>query len=90
MNDDQTNLVQTIKKICMDVLYSSKPCDVLTGKVVSTSPLKIKVSQKMLVTEEFLLRTETFSNCGFKEGDEVVLIRKQRGQLFLIVDKVVR
>lgn len=50
-----TNMIQLIKQIAAEAVAAGKPCDIVTGTVVSVKPLKIKVSQKLAPSEEFLL-----------------------------------
>lgn len=84
-----SNLVQLLKQISKEEREASKPCDVITGTVSSVVPLKISVSQKIYLSEEFLLKTSYFAQLEIKKGDNVVMIRKQGGQQFLLIDKVV-
>lgn len=49
-----SNLVQLIKKIAIDAVKASKPCDYQIGTVVSEKPLKIKMSQSLILEEEFI------------------------------------
>ena len=49
-----SNLVQLIKRIAVEAVQASKPCDYTIGTVTSTSPLKIKVSQTLELEEDFL------------------------------------
>lgn len=48
-------MIQLIKQIAAEAVAAGKPCDIVTGTVVSVKPLKIKVSQKLAPSEEFLL-----------------------------------
>ena len=48
------NLVQLIKKISMDAVNAGKPCDYRTGVVTRVDPLHIKVSNSLVLEEEFL------------------------------------
>lgn len=49
-----SNLVQLIKEIAMGAVKASKPCDYQIGTVVSEKPLKIKMSQSLILEEEFI------------------------------------
>lgn len=49
-----SNLVQLIKRIAVEAVLASKPCDYTIGTVTSASPLKIKVSQTLELEEDFL------------------------------------
>lgn len=84
-----SNLVQLLKQISKEERQASKPCNVVIGTVFSVSPLKISISQKMYLTKDFLIKTSHFAQLEIKKGDTVVLIRKQGGQEFLLIDKVV-
>lgn len=49
------NLVELIKKIALDVINESKPMGIFYGTVESISPLKIRIDQKRVFTENFLI-----------------------------------
>lgn len=51
------NLVELIKIAALDAVNESKPVNLLFGKVISISPLKINVEQKLTLTEEQLILT---------------------------------
>lgn len=84
-----SNLIQLLKQISKEEREASKPCDVITGTVNSVEPLKIQISQKMMLTEDFLIKTSFFNSLSISTGDDVVMIREQGGQNFLVLDKVV-
>lgn len=42
-----SGIIPTIKQAALDAVESTKPVNVLFGKVISASPLKIQVSQKL-------------------------------------------
>ena len=48
------NLVQLIKRIAVDAVSAGKPCDYRTGIVTQVDPLHIKVSNSLVLEEEFL------------------------------------
>lgn len=52
---DSNDFVKVIKKIAVDAINASKPTDVVFGKVISETPLKIKVDQKLILTERQLV-----------------------------------
>ncbi|MGN1013843.1 MAG: DUF2577 domain-containing protein [Butyricicoccus sp.] len=82
MND---SFLVLIKKIALDAVRASKPCDWMTGTVKSLSPLVVSVGQKMELEEEFLSVTRT-AHYSMKVGSGVLLLRKSGGQRFVIVD----
>ncbi|WFD12203.1 DUF2577 domain-containing protein [Tepidibacter hydrothermalis] len=59
---DFNNLLITIRKIALEAVNASKPTAVVYGKVISTSPLKIQVEQKMTLTAAQLVLTRNVTN----------------------------
>lgn len=132
---DGNDLLEIIKKAAVEAVDAKKPTGLLFGKVISDSPLKVLVEQKMILTMEQLVlcrnvtdfktkisfdnpnvkQTFTIWNVpetiessqskisfkstiqhditiynSLKTGDEVLLLRQQGGQKFIIVDRVVK
>ena len=126
---DANGLVEAMKRAARDERESSKPVNVYFGEVVSKSPLKINVEQKMVLGESQLILTRNVTDymttvtvqwnteigvlssdgkttapphhlhgvVGTKNflmhnalevGDEVILIRQQEGQKFIVVDRI--
>lgn len=126
---DANGLVEAMKRAARDERESSKPVNVYFGEVVSKSPLKINVEQKMVLGESQLILTRNVTDymttvtvqwnteigvlssdgkttappphlhgiVGVKNflmhnalevGDEVILIRQQEGQKFIVVDRI--
>lgn len=52
------DLPAVIKKLATDAVEGSKPAAVQIGTVLSPSPLKIQIDQKLILTEEFFLLTK--------------------------------
>ena len=50
-----TELTNMMKRAAVDAVVAAKPCNLYLGTVVSTSPLSVKVSQKLTLTERFLI-----------------------------------
>lgn len=141
---DAIELVEALKRAAIEAVESLKPVNVYFGKVVSASPLKLNVEQKMTLGEKQLILSrnvtdfkvfvsadwETDSSLGthyhtvngtdaggdtvdlttgeknlshthkitgkkkvtvhngLVVGDEVILIRQQEGQKFIVVDRI--
>lgn len=83
------NLNQLIKQLAMEAFRASKPCDVVRGKVAKAEPLKIMISEKVTLDSDFFSLTKTAKEAGLQKGDEVVMIRSNGGQKYLVIDKVV-
>lgn len=85
-----SNLVQLIKRIALEAVEAAKPCDYRIGTVISTDPVKIKVSQKVELEEEFLHFVQGTPPELLLVGDRVFMMRKAGGQEYTIIDKVVK
>lgn len=81
--NNNASLIQIIKQIARDERVASHPCDIMTGRVLSADPLEISISQKITLTKDFLLITQTASDAELAEGDTVAMIRASGGQKFL-------
>lgn len=115
---DTKDLLNSMKKAGMQAVEASKPVNILFGKVISVSPLKINVEQKMTLGKAQLILTRNVTDYSLKAninfntetsnshthkitgtknitiknslvvGDEVVLLRMQGGQKYIVVDRV--
>lgn len=52
---DTSTLMRLIKKAAVEAVDAAKPTAIVFGDVISSSPLKIKVEQKMTLTDEQLI-----------------------------------
>lgn len=57
-----SNINEIIKMVALDAMESSRPVNVAFGKVVSISPLKIQVDQKLTLDESFLVLTRNVTD----------------------------
>ena len=55
---DFNGLVQVIKKVAVEAVEAGKPTGISYGEVISTTPLQIKMEQKMILTATQLLLTK--------------------------------
>ena len=88
MLPDATRLVKLIKQTALEAMKAEKPVNVCFGKVTSVSPLKILVEQKLTLSKAQLVQSKTVADYGLAVGDEVILIRQQGGQKYVITDKI--
>lgn len=56
------DLLKMIKKTAVDAVNASKPANMVFGKVISTSPLKIKIDQKLILTSAQLVLSKSVTN----------------------------
>lgn len=111
---DYNGLLKVIKQAGIEAGAASGPVNVCFGKVLSASPLKVLVEQKMTLGAAQLVLTQNVTDheiyvteedtknaqgspeekrkmtiCNsLSAGDEVVLLRQQGGQKYIIIDRV--
>ena len=56
------DLLKMIKKTAVEAVNASKPANMVFGKVISTSPLKIKIDQKLILTSAQLVLSKSVTN----------------------------
>lgn len=123
-----TDLLITLKRAALDAVEASQPVNIVYGKVISSSPLKINVEQKLTLSSAQLILTRNVTdfetdmtvnhltenrsggggdasfashNHEYKGrktflihnslivGDEVLMMRMQGGQKYIVIDRVV-
>lgn len=129
-----SDFLDAVKNIAVNAVETSKPTAILYGCVINVNPLEIRVDQKLILTEKFLVLSRnvtdfqtkiSFDNpdikqvyttwdmeekiespkakIDFKEkikhditiynalkvGENVILMRCQGGQRFIVIDRVV-
>lgn len=70
----------------LNAVEQSKPVEITFGTVTKKNPLSIRLGQKLVLSEDFFVFTNTAHS--FEEGEKLVLLRFQGGQKYLILDKV--
>lgn len=124
---DARGIIKKIHKAAVEAVESTKPVNVCFGEVVSVSPLKINVEQKMILGKKQLILTRNVTDfstmvtvdwstenksggtgegsfashshkiTGKKKitvhndlavGDDVILVRQQGGQKFIVLDRI--
>lgn len=129
---DANGLVDTLKRSAVEAVEAGKPVNVYFGEVVSASPLKINVEQKMILGEKQLILSRNVTNFktkitagniqnyyytgdinsgtapvspphihavgtieitvhnGLAVGDKVIILRQQKGQKFIVMDRMIK
>lgn len=95
-----------IKNIAVNAMNAENPASLVFGSVESTAPLKIRINQKLLLTEEFLFLSDNVRNHTgramidgsqksitylnqLQEGEQVLMIRLNGGQLYYVAERAV-
>lgn len=81
------DMFNAMKQIAENVFTAMRPADWCYGKVISLSPFQVQIDQKLPLKKEFLAVRTGVSASSFKVGDRLILLRKQGGQEYLILDK---
>lgn len=124
-------LVDTLKRTALEAVEASRPVNIVFGEVISASPLKINVEQKMILGSKQLVLSRNVTehkvritggniqnyyyvgtppnastvpvepshkhavgtieitvHNGLVVGDKVILARQQKGQKFIVLDRV--
>lgn len=53
-----TGLIEIIKRASMDAMENAQMCDLRYGKVISTSPLKVQVTNQFIIPQSLLVVPE--------------------------------
>ena len=78
-------LVELIKQISQGVLEGSKPMMVCFGTVVSLSPLQVRLSQKLVLGEDFFIIPQGMA--PFEMGETLILLQDHGGQQYLMMGR---
>ena len=81
------DLFNAMKQIAKDVFDTLQPADWCYGKVISLDPFQVQIDQTLPLKKEFLAVRTGVSASSCKVGDKLILLRKQGGQEYLILDK---
>lgn len=80
------SLLRLIKKTALEAVENSKPVSVIYGTVECLDPLEVRINQKLLLSAEHFVATETLSS--IKVGDKLALLRLQGGQKYIVLDVI--
>ena len=81
------NLMESMRQIAANERQAALPTTICFGKVIALSPFRVQIDQKLPLKKEFLAVRTGVSASSFKVGDRLILLRKQGGQEYLILDK---
>lgn len=96
------DLVEAVKQAALEAVESKDPMSFRFGNVVKASPLEVWIDQKLTIPESALILTGMVSKItceakkigritldnSLKVGDQVILIRVDGGQKYIVLDKV--
>lgn len=92
-------LVELIQEIASSVFEAKKPCMIVYGTVETVEPLTIRLSDNLVIGEEFLMNINGVISAdvdetvliigGYEVGDKLYLLRNKGGQAYFVLGKVV-
>lgn len=89
------NIEWLINRINAQGGVDSDYADIMFGKVISVNPLKVKISNELVLDRNFLALTQTAVNAKLRNNDGVLIIRGHGNhnslvgaQQFVIIDKI--
>ena len=82
-----SDILEIVKRAALDSVEQNAPAAVMAGKVVSSDPFQIQVEQKLILAKEHLIKLESAGTLS--KGMQVLLLRKQGGQKYIILGEVV-
>lgn len=85
---DYSTFLKTIKQAAVEAVNAQNPVQICFGTVTKTDPLTVAVDQKISLTEEFLILTKTVTEDALAADDEVILLRAQGGQKYVVIDRI--
>ena len=78
--------VGLVKQAAVEAVQAEKPLELRFGSVLSSSPLTVRVEEKILLTSAFLIVPERLTD--LLPGGRVALLRMQGGGGYLLLDRL--
>lgn len=84
------SLSHLIKQAAMEALEESSPVALMYGTVTRISPLEINIEQRFTIPAEAIFLTSAVINDPLRIGEKVLVLRKQGGQKYVVMDRLVK
>lgn len=65
-----SGLIKVIKTAALEAVENAQMCDLRYGKVVSTNPLKIQITNQLILPESVLVVPKSLTNYSLEITDE--------------------
>lgn len=79
---------EIIKSSILHTMQSLKFVETYIGEVIEEEPIKIKIDDKIFITEDEIIRTSKFSGI-IKKGTKLFIISETGGQKFFLIDTII-
>ena len=85
-----TGLIDIIKNVAVNAVEQTKPVQIRFGTVSKINPVEVLVDSNLTLKESSGQLTLTRSVYNqLQLGDKVVMLRKEGGQTFVVLDRLV-
>ncbi len=94
---DMNDLVKAIKKAAQEAVQASRPAGICYGTVESISPISIRLDQKLILPAKQILVPQPLTERipdenillnRLSAGDQVILLRDQGGQTYVLLGRI--
>lgn len=81
------DLINIAVRAALAAVEDSKPVAIMYGVVEKTTPLSVQIEQRLTLGMSFLTLTENMRQ-KLEVGDKLLLLRKQGGQEYIVLDRM--
>ncbi|MDE6357638.1 MAG: DUF2577 domain-containing protein [Eubacteriales bacterium] len=81
------NFSEIIKTAVLQVINNIRFTEVFIGQVIDEENLKIKLDEKIILTENEIVRTGSFTGI-LNLGARILLLREQGGQRYYLINTI--
>lgn len=94
------DLLSLVKQAAVEAVKASNPVALMTGTVTNHNPLEVRVDQRFTLPADFLILPHSMMHKeiavdgvkyviteGVQTGDNVLLLRVQGGQKYILLDR---
>ena len=81
------NFSEIIKKSVLQVINTIRFTEICIGDVIEEDPLKIKIEEKLFLSDNEIIKTSSFSGL-IKKGTRLLFIREGGGQRYFLIDTI--
>ena len=86
-----SEMANLIKSLASNQIQSEQPTMLVFGTAVTgheEGKITVRISQKMVLTEDFLIFSNLRSRSSITKGESLILLRQWGGQKFLVLGGV--
>lgn len=81
------NFFNIIKSAILQIINDIRFTEVFIAEVIDEDNLKLKINDKVILTENEIIRTTSYKN-KIPIGTKILLIREQGGQVYYLLNTV--